>query len=93
MQGKVQQLSDSNRRIMEADAAPPRRVYQAWKGSNIFFLEGRLIFGPDVRSLIATVCLIVIPVIIFAAVVSQQLAHGYQNQIGDSGSSASHVWT
>ena len=35
MQGKAQQLSDSNRRIMEADAAPPRRVYQAWKGSNV----------------------------------------------------------
>ena len=35
MQGKVQQLSDSNRRIMEADAAPPRRVYKAWKGSNV----------------------------------------------------------
>lgn len=33
MQGKAQ-LSDSNRRIMEVDA-PPRRVYQAWKGSNV----------------------------------------------------------
>jgi len=33
MQGKAQ-LSDSNRRIMELDA-PPRRVYQAWKGSNV----------------------------------------------------------
>lgn len=33
MQGKAQ-FSDSNRRIMEADA-PPRRVYQAWKGSNV----------------------------------------------------------
>ncbi|VAI74541.1 unnamed protein product [Triticum turgidum subsp. durum] len=93
MQGKVQQLSDSNRRIMEADAAPPRRVYQAWKGSNIFFLGGRLIFGPDVRSLIATVCLIVIPVIIFAAVVSPQLAHGYQNQIGGWVASVSIIFT
>ncbi|KAF7108664.1 hypothetical protein CFC21_109088 [Triticum aestivum] len=93
MQGKAQQLSDSNRRIMEADAAPPRRVYQAWKGSNIFFLGGRLIFGPDVRSLIATVCLIVIPVIIFAAVVSPQLAHGYQNQIGGWVASVSIIFT
>ncbi|XP_044431228.1 protein S-acyltransferase 8 isoform X4 [Triticum aestivum] len=93
MQGKVQQLSDSNRRIMEADEAPPRRVYQAWKGSNIFFLGGRLIFGPDVRSLIATVCLIVIPVIIFAAVVSPQLAHGYQNQIGGWVASVSIIFT
>ncbi|KAM0890339.1 hypothetical protein ACQ4PT_027143 [Festuca glaucescens] len=93
MQGKVQQLSDSNRRIMEADAAPPRRVYQSWKGSNIFFLGGRLIFGPDVRSLIATVCLIVIPVIVFAAVVPQQLANGYQNQIGGWVASVSIIFT
>jgi hypothetical protein len=33
MQGKAQ-FSGSNRRIMEADA-PPRRVYQTWKGSNV----------------------------------------------------------
>ncbi|KAG8048111.1 hypothetical protein GUJ93_ZPchr0008g14102 [Zizania palustris] len=91
MQGKAP-LSDSNRRIMDADA-PPRRVYQAWKGSNIFFLGGRLIFGPDVRSLILTVCLIVIPVILFAAVVSEQLAHEYHNQIGGWVASVAIIFT
>jgi palmitoyltransferase ZDHHC9/14/18 len=59
----------------------------------IFFLGGRLIFGPDVRSLIATVCLIVIPVIVFAAVVPQQLANGYQNQIGGWVASVSIIFT
>jgi hypothetical protein len=33
MQGKAQ-FSNSNQRIMEADA-PPLRVYQTWKGSNV----------------------------------------------------------
>ncbi|KAG4379799.1 hypothetical protein GLYMA_16G052300v4 [Glycine max] len=28
------------------------RVYQAWKGSNKFFLQGRFIFGPDVLVLL-----------------------------------------
>ena len=59
----------------------------------IFFLGGRLIFGPDVRSLFATICLIVIPVIVFAAVVPQQLAHGYQNQIGGWVASVSVIFT
>ncbi|KAL6900702.1 hypothetical protein ACP4OV_005378 [Aristida adscensionis] len=91
MQGKAQ-LSDSNRRIMESDA-PPRRVYQAWKGSNLFFLGGRLIFGPNVRLLVLTVCLIVIPVILFAAVVCQQLGHEYHSQIGGCVASVAIIFT
>ncbi|KAG0452643.1 hypothetical protein HPP92_025307 [Vanilla planifolia] len=66
------QISDSNRRIIESDNAS-KRVYEVWKGSNRFFLGGRLIFGPDVRSLFFTVGLIVIPVILFAAFVAPQL--------------------
>lgn len=47
MQGKAQ-LSDSNRRIMELDA-PPRRVYQAWKGSNVrVFLSLGLVYDSAV---------------------------------------------
>ncbi|KAL6661036.1 hypothetical protein ACP70R_000420 [Stipagrostis hirtigluma subsp. patula] len=91
MQGKAP-LSDSNRRIMEADA-PPRRVYQAWKGSNLFFLGGRLIFGPNVRLLVLTVCLIVIPVIFFAAIVCQQLGHEYHSQIGGWVASVAIIFT
>ncbi|CAO2184475.1 unnamed protein product [Urochloa humidicola] len=91
MQGKAK-LSDSNRRIMEVDA-PPRRVYQAWKGSNLFFLGGRLIFGPDVRSLVLTVCLIVVPVIFFAAAVCPQLGHEFHSQIGGWVASVSIIHT
>ncbi|KAH7516831.1 hypothetical protein FEM48_Zijuj10G0176600 [Ziziphus jujuba var. spinosa] len=66
------QLSDSNRRIIDTPG-PSLRVYQVWKGSNRFCLKGRLIFGPDVRSLFLTVFLIVAPVILFCAFVSNRL--------------------
>ncbi|XP_020591810.1 probable protein S-acyltransferase 7 [Phalaenopsis equestris] len=75
------QLSDSNQRIIEANNAS-KRVYQVWKGSNRFFLGGRLVFGPDVRSLFFTIGLIAIPVILFAVFVSAQLAEEIHSQIG-----------
>ncbi|PKU71797.1 probable protein S-acyltransferase 7 [Dendrobium catenatum] len=75
------QLSDSNCRIIENNTAS-KRVYQVWKGSNRFFLGGRLIFGPDVRSLFFTVGLIVIPVILFVVFVSPQLVDEFNSQIG-----------
>ncbi|XP_057492856.1 protein S-acyltransferase 8-like [Actinidia eriantha] len=46
-----------------------KRVHQVWKGNNIFFLNGRLIFGPDARSLIVTLLLLLVPVVIFCAFV------------------------
>lgn len=58
-------------------ANKPKRVYQAWKGSNIFILNGRLIFGPDARSLIATVLLIIVPLVIFCAFVVRHLLHKF----------------
>eukprot|EP01018_Ginkgo_biloba_P025666 Gb_16110 [translate_table: standard] len=54
-----------------------KRVYQVWKGSNRFFLCGRLIFGPDVRSLVVTLFLIVVPVAIFCVFVSRHLLHKF----------------
>ncbi|XP_042492391.1 protein S-acyltransferase 8-like [Macadamia integrifolia] len=54
-----------------------KRVYQAWKGNNRFIFGGRLIFGPDARSLIVTIILIVVPIIIFCALVARHLRHSF----------------
>lgn len=54
-----------------------KRVYQVWKGSNKFFLGGRLIFGPDARSLLVTILLIIVPVIIFCVFVAWHLRHHF----------------
>ncbi|XP_043726207.1 probable protein S-acyltransferase 7 [Telopea speciosissima] len=75
------QFSDSNRRIIDPNG-PSKQVYQVWKGSNRFFLGGRLIFGPDVRSLFFTVFLIVTPVILFGAFVSQRLVNEFSHHLG-----------
>ncbi|XVE70322.1 hypothetical protein DITRI_Ditri10aG0063300 [Diplodiscus trichospermus] len=54
-----------------------KRVYEVWKGSNKFILGGRLIFGPDARSLLVTLLLITVPVIIFCAFVARHLRHAF----------------
>ncbi|OWM89824.1 probable protein S-acyltransferase 7 [Punica granatum] len=75
------QLSDSNRRIIEADA-PSLRAYQVWKGNNRFCFGGRVIFGPDARSLFLTISLILVPVILFCAFVSQRLIREFHHHWG-----------
>ncbi|KAG0488173.1 hypothetical protein HPP92_006751 [Vanilla planifolia] len=80
-------------------AAPPRlpgstadiaagievpRVYEVWKGSNVFLLNGRFIFGPDVRSLILTIFLIVAPVAIFCIFVARKLMDKFSHHLGIS---------
>ncbi|KAK8970331.1 putative S-acyltransferase [Platanthera guangdongensis] len=76
------QLSSSNQRMIEA-SGQRKRVYQVWKGSNRFFLGGRLIFGPDVRSMILTIFLIIVPVLLFAVFVSQRLVNEFQHHLGE----------
>ncbi|XP_077212191.1 putative protein S-acyltransferase 7 [Tasmannia lanceolata] len=66
-----------------ADVAEPR-TYQKWKGSNIFLLEGRFIFGPDVRSLLLTILLIAAPVTIFCVFVARKLMDDYSHHLGIS---------
>ncbi|KAL5732343.1 hypothetical protein ACOSQ2_032035 [Xanthoceras sorbifolium] len=75
------QLSDSNRPIFDSNPQT-LRLYQVWKGTNRFYCGGRLIFGPDVRSIFLTVSLIVIPVILFCAFVSQTLVNEFQHHLG-----------
>ncbi|CAK9175149.1 unnamed protein product [Ilex paraguariensis] len=60
------------------------RVYQTWKGSNIFFLQGRFIFGPDVRSLALTIFLIVAPVTVFCVFVARKLMDDFSHHFGIS---------
>ncbi|KAK8677514.1 hypothetical protein V6N13_143048 [Hibiscus sabdariffa] len=54
-----------------------KRVYEVWKGSNKFFLGGRLIFGPDARSLPVTLLLISAPAIVFCIFVARHLRHAF----------------
>ncbi|KAB5573288.1 hypothetical protein DKX38_000482 [Salix brachista] len=71
------QLSDSNRRIMGSHNDNRARNLR------IFCLGGRLVFGPDVRSLFLTILLIMVPVVLFSAFVSQRLIEDFQHQLGD----------
>ena len=50
----------------------------------IFFLQGRFIFGPDVRSLVLTIFLIVAPVTIFCVFVARKLMDDFSHHLGIS---------
>ncbi|CAL1363186.1 unnamed protein product [Linum trigynum] len=54
-----------------------KRVFEVWKGSNKFILGGRFIFGPDARSLIFTLSLIIVPIVIFCVFVARHLRHEF----------------
>lgn len=54
-----------------------KRVYEAWKAKNRFILGGRLIFGPDARSLLVTLALIIAPIVIFCIFVARHLRHEF----------------
>ncbi|KAH9698207.1 S-acyltransferase [Citrus sinensis] len=83
------QLSHSNRRIIDSNSET-LRLYEVWKGTNFvlssvkrFCCGGRLIFGPDVRSIFLTLFLIVTPVILFCVFVSQTLIDEFRQNRGN----------
>ncbi|RAL41703.1 hypothetical protein DM860_008885 [Cuscuta australis] len=63
-------------------AAHVIRTYQAWKGNNIFCLKGRLIFGPDGRSIFLTIFLIAAPVAVFCVFVARKLMDDFAGHWG-----------
>lgn len=47
-----------------------------------FFLQGKFIFGPDVRSLGLTIFLIVAPVTVFCVFVARKLMDDFRHHLG-----------
>nr|CAB3483642.1 unnamed protein product [Digitaria exilis] len=68
----------------DAAAGDQPRVYQVWRGSNEFFLQGRFIFGPDVRSVFLTMFLIIAPVVAFCVFVARHLMNEFPDSWGVS---------
>ncbi|KAE9446037.1 hypothetical protein C3L33_21990, partial [Rhododendron williamsianum] len=66
------QRADSATGTADATAAS-LSAYETWKGSNVFLLQGRFIFGPDASSLFFTIFLIAAPVAIFCVFVARKL--------------------
>uniref|UniRef100_A0A0C9S986 S-acyltransferase n=1 Tax=Wollemia nobilis TaxID=56998 RepID=A0A0C9S986_9CONI len=64
------------------DKKETNRLYKVWRGHNKFFLGGRLIFGPDVRSLLPTILLIVGPVGIFCGCIASELLDKFPHHLG-----------
>lgn len=64
------------------NVANGKRIYQAWRGSNKFFCGGRLVFGPDVRSLLLTLILILAPIAIFCVFVGRHLMKDFPHHSG-----------
>lgn len=50
----------------------------------IFLLQGRFIFGPDVRSLALTVVLIAVPMAVFCVFVARKLMDDFSHHLGVS---------
>ncbi|KAJ7531203.1 hypothetical protein O6H91_14G036200 [Diphasiastrum complanatum] len=59
-----------------------KRLFQVWEGSNKFLFCGRLIFGPDVTTLLITITLLLVPDVIFCVFVARHLMHRFSDHNG-----------
>ncbi|GAB2252383.1 hypothetical protein Droror1_Dr00005230 [Drosera rotundifolia] len=57
--------------------ADRRRVYEVWKGNNIFLFNGRVILGPDARILIVAILMFTVPAVTFCIFVAWHLVHRF----------------
>ncbi|CAD6217917.1 unnamed protein product [Miscanthus lutarioriparius] len=74
--GRLRSLMPSCLRGSPSGPPPPTRVHQVWPGINVFFLDGRVICGPDPRGLILTAMAILLSEWIFLSyVVDPSSAH------------------
>ncbi|RDY01561.1 putative protein S-acyltransferase 7, partial [Mucuna pruriens] len=58
------------------------RTYRVWQGSNVFLFGGRLIFGPDVKSIFISIFLVLVPVAVFCAMVARKLLEDFPHHSG-----------
>ncbi|XP_047964358.1 probable protein S-acyltransferase 7 [Salvia hispanica] len=67
-------------RTVDHSSSSRLRVYQVWKGRNKFYCGGRIVFGPDIKSIFMTLSLILIPVIMFWVFVAKGLIISYSRE-------------
>ncbi|KAK2994531.1 hypothetical protein RJ640_012530 [Escallonia rubra] len=68
---------DSHGSLLEFDMISPYITIFCDSILQKFYFKGRLMFGPDARSLIVTILLILVPVVIFCTFVARNLLHKF----------------